>query len=79
MVYRVHGTYAGLTRKKTPWLLRDVHWDEALRKQAVVWLARTQHKAILRLTAQDYAEHSLQARHCCPFLHPIKVLSLKLQ
>ncbi|CAK0786248.1 hypothetical protein CVIRNUC_009461 [Coccomyxa viridis] len=60
MVYRVHSTYAGLTRKKTPWLLRDVHWDEALRKQAVVWLARTQHKAILRLTAQDYAEHSLQ-------------------
>ena len=59
------GTNTGLKRKKTPWLLRGVHWNEALTKQAVVWLARTLQKAIMRLTAEDYAEHSLQARPCC--------------
>ena len=46
---------------KSPWLLGDVQWTPRLQKQAVVWLARKLQKSILKLTAEDYAEHSLQA------------------
>ena len=55
-----------------------MHWDKALTKQAVVWLARTVQKAILRLTAEDYAEHSLQARLCYLFQHAMRVVYLNI-
>ncbi len=45
---------------KSPWLLEDVQWTARLQKQAVVWLARKLHKSILKLTAENYAEHALQ-------------------
>ena len=45
---------------KSPWLLGDVQWTARLQKQAVVWLARKLQKSILKLTAEDHAEHSLQ-------------------
>lgn len=45
---------------KSPWLLGDVQWIARLQNQAVVWLARRLQKSILKLTAEDYAEHSLQ-------------------
>ncbi|MGP1273545.1 MAG: glucosamine-6-phosphate deaminase [Phycisphaerales bacterium] len=56
---------AHLTRFKTPWLLGSIarfgyQWDEALVKKAVLWLAETLRKPILKLTDEDYAEHGLQ-------------------
>ena len=57
---------AELTRVATPWLLREVEWDDSMTVRAVVWLARRTSKAILKLTEADYAEHhlsSLLARH----------------
>jgi glucosamine-6-phosphate deaminase len=57
---------AELTRIATPWLLDEVEWTRELEVRAVVWLAQTVGKAVLKLTAHDYAEHhlsSLLARH----------------
>ena len=54
------GTTAGLTRIKSPWVLGRVDWQPALVRQAVIWLARTLDKPILKLTDPDYNEHSLQ-------------------
>ena len=45
---------------KTPWLAGEVAWTVKLQKQAVIWLARRLGRSILRLTAEEYAEHSLQ-------------------
>ncbi len=56
----IHNLDAGLTRVKTPWLVGDVIWSIQLQKQAVTWLARRLNRSILKLTAEDYAEHSLQ-------------------
>lgn len=60
---------AELTRIATPWLIDEVHWDEALMVRAVTWLAAKCHKAILKLTQHDYAENnltSLVAQHGSP-------------
>ena len=45
---------------KSPWLVGDVSWTIRLQKQAVIWLACRLKRSILRLAAEDYAEHSLQ-------------------
>ncbi|HVH68174.1 MAG TPA: glucosamine-6-phosphate deaminase [Gemmatimonadales bacterium] len=50
---------AELTRIKTPWVLGHVDWTPDLTERAVVWLAEQTGKAILKLTARDYAEHHL--------------------
>ncbi len=50
-----------LTRIATPWLVDEVTWDESLAVRAVVWLAQTVGKAILKLTQHDYAEHRLSS------------------
>src|SRR5205823_1801269 len=60
---------AELTRFKTPWLLDEVDWTEALMVRAVIWLAEQTGKAILKLTQRDYADHrmsSLVAKHGMP-------------
>lgn len=60
---------AELTRVATPWLIDEVHWDEALMVRAVTWLAAKCNKAILKLTQHDYAENnltSLVAQHGSP-------------
>lgn len=49
-----------LTRFKSPWLLGRVDWTPALIRKAVIWLARTIDKPILKLTDEDYNEHGLQ-------------------
>lgn len=54
-----------LTPMKTPWLLGPImqfglEWDDALTRRAVIWLARTLHKPILKLVNEDYNEHGLQ-------------------
>lgn len=43
-----------LTRFNTPWLVKDCVWDETMIKKAVIWLAKTLHKPILKLTEDDY-------------------------
>ena len=50
---------AELTRIQTPWLLGSVTWTPAETDRAVVWLAQESGKAILKLTARDYADHHL--------------------
>src|SRR5947207_9888961 len=60
---------AELTRIKTPWVLSSVDWTPALTERATVWLAERTGKAILKLTARDYAEHHLSplvAKHGAP-------------
>jgi glucosamine-6-phosphate deaminase len=56
---------AGLTRFRTPWRLGPLtdfgqSWDEAMTRRAVIWLALTLGKPILKLTDEDYNEHGLQ-------------------
>ncbi|HKW40772.1 MAG TPA: glucosamine-6-phosphate deaminase [Gemmatimonadales bacterium] len=58
-VYLDLAAAAELTRIKTPWVLGHVDWTPALVERAVVWLAEQTGRAILKLTARDYAEHHL--------------------
>ncbi|HET7040339.1 MAG TPA: glucosamine-6-phosphate deaminase, partial [Gemmatimonadales bacterium] len=58
-VYLDPAAAAELTRVGTPWLLEDVEWTPSMTERAVVWLARRTGKAILKLTARDYADHQL--------------------
>jgi glucosamine-6-phosphate deaminase len=51
---------AALTRCRSPWLLGPVDWDEQKIRSAVIWLARTLKKPILKLTDEDYNEEGLQ-------------------
>ena len=56
---------AELTRFKTPWLLGSLAdfkltWDEPTTRRAVIWLATTLKKPLLKLTDEDYNEHGLQ-------------------
>ncbi|HEY1005700.1 MAG TPA: PIG-L family deacetylase, partial [Sphingobacteriaceae bacterium] len=48
-----------LTRFDSPWLVKDCVWDKALIKKAVIWLARTLNKPILKLTEDDYNNHGM--------------------
>jgi glucosamine-6-phosphate deaminase len=52
---------AELTRIKTPWVLGPVEWTPELVERAVVWLAETVGKAILKLSARDYVDHHLSS------------------
>jgi glucosamine-6-phosphate deaminase len=61
-VYLDLAAAAELQRCKAPWAsdAHDLEWDDAMTRKAVIWLARTTGKAILKLTAEDYNEHHLQ-------------------
>ncbi|WP_316819679.1 glucosamine-6-phosphate deaminase [Pedobacter gandavensis] len=48
-----------LTRFDTPWLVKDCIWDEVLTRKAVIWLANTLNKPILKLTEDDYNNHGM--------------------
>jgi glucosamine-6-phosphate deaminase len=48
-----------ITRKKTPWLADDVAWNRNMIKKAVIYLATTLQKPILKLTDADYNENGL--------------------
>jgi len=50
---------ADLTRIATPWLVDEVNWTPELIVKAVVWLSQRTGRAILKLTAGDYAENKL--------------------
>lgn len=51
---------AQLTRYRTPWLVGSVAWEPRIMRRAVIWLARTADKPLLKLTDEDYNEHGLQ-------------------
>ncbi len=48
-----------LTRFNTPWLVKDCVWDDVMIKKAVIWLANTVKKPILKLTEEDYNNHGM--------------------
>ncbi len=48
-----------LTREKTPWLVRDVDWDRAAAKRAVIWLSDHLGKAIPKLEKADFHRNHL--------------------
>src|ERR1700761_6881176 len=50
---------AALTRFDTPWLVKDCVWENELKKKAVIWLANTIDKPILKLTEEDYNNHGM--------------------
>jgi len=49
-----------LTRFRCPWTVDEVEWDAAKIRKAVIWLARTTGKPVLKLTDEDYNETGLQ-------------------
>jgi glucosamine-6-phosphate deaminase len=60
-VYLDRAAGAELTRVKTPWLLGEMEWSRPLEIRAVVWLAQTTGKSVLKLDDADYREHHLGA------------------
>lgn len=48
-----------LTRFDTPWLVKDCIWTNQLKKKAIIWLATTLKKPILKLTEDDYNNHGM--------------------
>ncbi|MBP5322382.1 MAG: glucosamine-6-phosphate deaminase [Bacteroidaceae bacterium] len=48
-----------LARIQTPWLVGPCDWTRKLIRKAVIWLSDTVQKPILKLTLQDYLQHSL--------------------
>jgi len=48
-----------LTRFDTPWLVKDCIWENTLKKKAVIWLATSLNKPILKLTEDDYNNHGM--------------------
>ena len=50
---------SSLTRFDTPWLVKDCIWENSLKKKAVIWLAETVGKPILKLTEEDYNNHGM--------------------
>jgi glucosamine-6-phosphate deaminase len=48
-----------LVRKKTPWILDTVEWNDILIRKAVVWLSFQLKKPVLKLTNNDYMEHGM--------------------
>jgi glucosamine-6-phosphate deaminase len=48
-----------LTRAKHPWLVSPVTWTPALARRAVVWLAQTVQKPVLKLLDEHYSEHGM--------------------
>ena len=50
---------AELTRFRTPWLVGECRWDDAMVRKGVIWLCNTVEKPILKLTNRDYNEHHM--------------------
>jgi len=60
VVYADGAASAGLTRSVSPWLLGTVEWTPEGIRKAVIWLAQTVGKPILKLTDEHYNQHGLQ-------------------
>ncbi len=50
---------ADLVRFKTPWLVRQIQWNDRLIRKATLWLCEKLNKPILKLTNRDYNDNSL--------------------
>ncbi|MDG2396549.1 MAG: glucosamine-6-phosphate deaminase [Flavobacteriaceae bacterium] len=50
---------ADLTKFKTPWLVKEFTWNDALKKKAIVWLSIKLNKPVLKLTQRDYNKNGL--------------------
>lgn len=50
---------SALTRVEAPWLIGPCEWTGKFRRKAVIWLCQQVGKPILKLTQNDYLEHSL--------------------
>lgn len=50
-----------LTRFRTPWVVGDCEWTDALLRKAVVWLSGHTNKPILKLTDRDYNDHGMSS------------------
>ncbi len=48
-----------LTRYEAPWVVGPCEWSRKLIRKAVIWLCTQVDKPILKLTFQDYLQHSL--------------------
>lgn len=48
-----------LTRFNTPWLVKDCIWTDELIHKAVIWLANTLRKPVLKLTEDDYNNNGM--------------------
>ena len=48
-----------LTRFDTPWLVKDCVWDDVMTRKAVIWLANTLSKPILKLTEDDFNNNGM--------------------
>jgi glucosamine-6-phosphate deaminase len=48
-----------LTRFDTPWLVKDCVWNDKLVRKAVIWLAKTLKKPILKLTEDDFNNNGM--------------------
>ena len=48
-----------LTRIDTPWLVKEVDWTPQMTKKAVIWLSEKTDLPILKLTDNEYNQHSL--------------------
>jgi len=48
-----------LTRRKTPWLVGPVKWDDVFIRKAVTWLSLKLKIPILKLTDEDYNEYGM--------------------
>lgn len=53
------GAASSLTRFNTPWLTKDCNWNDEMIKKAIIWLASTLKKPILKLTEEDYNNHGM--------------------
>lgn len=50
---------SSLTRFDTPWLVKDCTWTDTQITKAVIWLAKTLNKPILKLTEDNYNNHGM--------------------
>ncbi len=50
-----------LTREQTPWLVRQVEWDDQLARRAVIWLSETVGKSIQWLEVADFHQNGLHS------------------
>ena len=51
---------SNLTRVIAPWLIGPCEWTPKFRRKAVIWLCQQVNKPILKLTHNDYLQHSLE-------------------
>jgi glucosamine-6-phosphate deaminase len=53
------GAAGQLTRVKTPWLVENIYWDKKSVRKAVIHLALSLNKPVLKLTDKDYNDNGM--------------------